>query len=366
MIISASAGITPEGLIEKIWIRVENGFIEEIGKGEIDSSDVHLTGTLIPGFVDIHCHGGGGYYFSDSNTVNIQRAINLHRLHGTTFQVASLVTDSVEALHSQIKRLLPFIRDGWISGIHLEGPYLSKAKCGAHNSELLRVPEVTEIKGFLEIGEGAISMVTIAPELPGAIEAISYLSSQGVIAAIGHTNANPNQMELAIAAGASVVTHFNNAMQKLDSSDKSSAHYLLDNEVISLEAIFDGVHLQESVEKSLLKDFNSRTIAVTDAMSAAGCGDGNYLIGNLPVVVRNDVARLEDGGALAGSTLTMDRVFLNLVHSGATLEDAVLMTSQNAADLLGIHQIGRIEVGAIADLLEYQKDGVITRVELPE
>lgn len=366
MIISASAGVTPEGLIENIWIRVENGFIEEIGKGEIDSPDELLAGTLIPGFVDIHCHGGGGFYFSDLNAANIQGAINLHRLHGTTFQVASLVTDSIEALHSQIKRLLPFIRDGWISGIHLEGPYLSKAKCGAHNSELLRAPEVTEIKGFLEIGEGAISMVTIAPELPGAIEAISYLSSQGVIAAIGHTDADSDQIKLAIAAGATVVTHFNNAMQKLNASETSPANYILDNEDIALEAIFDGVHLQESVQNSLIKNFASRTIAVTDAMSAAGCGDGNYLIGNLPVVVRDDVARLEDGGALAGSTLTMDRVFLNLVDSGATLEDAVLMTSQNAAELLGIHQIGRIEVGAIADLLEYRTDGVITRVELTQ
>lgn len=364
MLISATSGITPDGAIDDIWLRIDHGVIKEIGSGQVNSSDLHLSGILIPGFIDIHCHGGGGYYFSDSESRNIRAALNLHRDHGTTLQFASLVTDTLESLSLQISNLLPLFNEGLLAGIHLEGPYLSSVKCGAHNPQLLRTPEISEIQGLLELGEGAISMVTIAPELPGAINAISFLSSQGVIAAVGHTDANADQIAEAISAGATVVTHFNNAMQKLNSGETSASNYLLADCEIPLEAILDGVHLSSEVSNKLTSQYSQRTIAVTDAMSAAGCTDGNYYIGSLPVLVKDRVARLAANGALAGSTLTMLDVFENLLKSGVPIERAVAMTSQNAADLIGAQECGRIEVGAVADLLHYQAGVGVTRAEI--
>jgi N-acetylglucosamine-6-phosphate deacetylase len=268
---------------------------------------------MTTGFTDIHCHGGGGYSFSDPNPENIQKVIDTHRAHGTTTQVASLVTEPIEKLKIQIKNLLPFVDNGSLAGIHLEGPYLSPAKCGAHDPRLLRSPKIDEIASLIDVAQGKISMVTIAPELPGAIEAIRFLTDQKVTVAIGHSDATYDQARSAIDAGATVVTHMFNALPALDHRNANITNAVLSDPNIFFELILDGVHVNRSAVQILLQIAPGRIILITDAMSAAGGSDGDYTIGELEVQVNAGVATLRSNGSLAGSTLTMDNAYNRLL-----------------------------------------------------
>ncbi len=266
------------------------------------------------GFTDIHSHGGGGFSFSDPNPENISKAIATHRAHGTTTQIASLVTEPLEVLTAQIKNLLPFIADKSLAGIHLEGPYLAESKCGAHDPKLLRLPKLDEIRELVDIGQGNIKMVTIAPELPGAIAAIEYLRGVGVTVAIGHSDATEEEANRGIGAGATVVTHMFNGMPALDHRQGTITNAVLVNPDIFFEIILDGVHLNRSAVELLLKLAPDRIILVTDAMAAAGSADGEYKIGELDVRVSDGVAMLASNGSLAGSTLTMDSAYNRLLQ----------------------------------------------------
>jgi N-acetylglucosamine-6-phosphate deacetylase len=351
MLIRAHSVITPHGEESNLVLRIEEGIIAEFSRDENLKADIEVEGVLMPGFIDIHCHGGAGHYFSAESSEDISRAIALHRTHGTTTLLASLVTAPIPQLIEQIKRLAPFVDSGELAGIHLEGPYLSPARCGAHDPALLRNPELSEVKQLLAAGEGSIAMITIAPELPGALEVITYLISEGVVAALGHSDATPDQMKAGVEAGGSVVTHFHNAMQKFEEGKFTTSNYLKEESGLPLELILDGAHVSEEIAKELLLHHSNRAILITDAMSAAGCGDGEYRIGELDVVVENEVARLSSNSALAGSTLTMERAFFNALNLGISLPDVVRMTSTNAANLFGWYQLGRIEIGAVAEFL---------------
>ena len=289
------------------------------------------------GFTDIHCHGGGGFSFSDSNPENIQIAIDTHKNHGTTVQIASLVTEPLDTLQSQIKNLLPFVADGQLAGIHLEGPYLSAAKCGAHNPQLLREPKLEEIKSLIDVGAGAIKMVTIAPELPGAIDAIRLLKNSGVTVAIGHSAASFDQANAAIEAGATVVTHMFNGLPEIHHRDANITNAVLANPDINFELILDGVHVNHSMVQLLLKVAPDRIILITDAMAASGSVDKRYTIGELDVEVEDGIARLVSNGSLAGSTLTMDNAYARLVteHS-LSVSAAIAATQTLGRKILGI------------------------------
>ena len=280
-------------------------------------------------YVDLHCHGGAGFYFSDPNPENIRAAINFHKNNGTSQLLASLVTERIEVLHEQIERLLPFFRDGSIAGIHLEGPYLAHARCGAHNPSYLKNPTIDEVSRLLEIGDGAISMITIAPELEGALDVISYLSKSDVLAAIGHSAGDYDDAIKAVEAGASLVTHFSNGMSKLRDGEKTFATALLYESSIPLELIVDGHHVSREDVVAIAEVASDRIVFVTDAMSAAGQPDGNYMIGSLEVEVVDATARLKSNGALAGSTLTMNRAVENARKLG--ISDAII---ENAARVL--------------------------------
>ncbi len=333
------------------WIEVLNGVIVSINSGRHQNPDKNVDGTLIPGFIDIHCHGGSGSYFSDAS--KISEVIKLHKEHGTTGIVASLVTAEIEDLKSQISALVPFYKAGEILGIHLEGPYLSHARCGAHEPSLLINPDIAEIKELLDVGAGAIAMITIAPELPGAIEAIKFLNAAGVKVAIGHTNGDFKDAAAGTNAGATIVTHFMNAMSK-EKTEGSISSFVLIDERLSVELILDGHHIPFGTSAQIIQAIGDRVVLVTDAMAAAGCSDGNYNIGKLSVKVLDSIARLESNGALAGSTLTMDKAFLNAINEcGVSIEQAVLMCSTNPADALGLQDRGSIAVGKRADLLSY-------------
>ena len=353
MIIAAARAVIDGKDRSEIWIDIREGLIHEIGDGPHPSSERKVSGTLIPGFIDIHCHGGGGYYFSNSSPDLIAIAIATHRQSGTTTQFASLVTADLGELKEQIQRLIPFVRSGEIAGIHLEGPYLSRAKCGAHSPELLRAPSLDEVKSLVDYGQGTIAMVTIAPELEGALESIAWLTSQGIVAAIGHSDADADTARAAIDAGAKVVTHFTNAMAKMVGG-QSMATEVLDDSDISLELINDGTHVPTDVIEALKKSALDRTVLITDAMSAAGSIDGKYQIGDLEVEVKDSIARLVSNGSLAGSTLTMERAFLNFLNKdGANIVDAVHASSTRASQVFGLNNVGSISVGKKANILNF-------------
>jgi N-acetylglucosamine-6-phosphate deacetylase len=350
-------------LVGETWIETSENLIRSVNSGVNPRADHIIDGTLIPGFIDIHCHGGAGSYFS--NASRVQDVIKVHREHGTTGIIASLVTESIEDLKVQIAALVPFYKSGQILGIHLEGPYLSHARCGAHEPSLLINPDVAEIKELLEIGAGAIAMITIAPELPGAIEAIKYLSAAGVKVAIGHTNGDFKDAAAGANAGATIVTHFMNAMSK-EKTEGSISSFVLVDERLSVELILDGHHVPFTTASEIIRAIGNRVMLVTDAMAAAGGSDGSYTIGKLEVKVEDSVARLTNNNALAGSTLTMDQAFHNAIKNcGVSIPQAVLMSSTNPALALGLSDRGSIAVGKRADLLAYDlATGEITTLNL--
>jgi N-acetylglucosamine-6-phosphate deacetylase len=264
-----------------------------------------------------------------------------------------LVSESIEDLKAQIQRLIPFYNRGEIVGIHLEGPYLSHARCGAHGPSLLIDPTVEQLKELVVIGQGSIKMITIAPELTGAQEAIEYLASVGVFAAIGHTEGNFQDAAAATDNGASIVTHFLNAMNK-ENTAGSIANFVMGDPRLTVELIVDGHHLSFEKVKELFASLGPRIIMVSDAMAAAGKGDGSYTIGALPVEVKDGVARLTSNQKLAGSTLTISQAFSNLIkHCGLSLEQAVHATATQPAKAFGLRDRGSIAVGMRADLLSY-------------
>jgi len=363
MIIHAKAAIIDGELCNNVKLEVIDGVITSLDvKGP---ADLIVEGTLIPGFVDIHCHGGAGHYFSAKNSSDIQKVIDVHRENGSTTMLASLVSEPLESLKEQILRLLPFVQSGVLAGIHLEGPYLSPHKCGAHDPALLRDPVISELKELLDVGDGAISMVTLAPELPHGIEAVEFLVDNGVVVALGHTNADAEVANKAIAAGASVVTHFYNALPTIDHKNPNITLTTLLDDSMALELINDGHHVDEGATELLLRTAPGRVILVTDAMSAAGGADGDFTIGMLAVKVKDGVARLTSNGSLAGSTLTMKASFERLMSEfGTSLEYASFCASTLPARTLGIEFVGEIAIGKSAHFVEVVEGKVVNTYRL--
>lgn len=353
MHVHGSAGVINRTLEEKVCIKAVDGLISAITTNCAETPDSSLGGILIPGFVDIHSHGGAGFYFSDISPERIEAARNSHRIHGTTTHIASLVTEPLEILEEQIIRLVPMVNSGVFAGIHLEGPYLSHARCGAHEPTFLRTPSIQELSALLDAGQGTISMITLAPELTGGLQAIEYLTSRGVTVALGHSQADAATTEAAFKAGAKLITHFSNGMPKPAREHSTIAEASLAMKNIPLEMIIDGIHVSDEIIREVLDSGDRRTILITDSMSAAGGMDGKYSIGALEVVVINGVARLTSNHSLAGSTLTMDKAFTNFLNFNTNIVDCVFAASILPAKTLGLDTVGEISVGKKAHILEY-------------
>ena len=364
MIISAATVLIDQELQKEVWLEIEDGVIRSINSGTLPEYDLRYEGILIPGFVDIHCHGGGGKYFASLNDSEISQVIATHRSGGTVAGLASLVTEPIPNLISQIKRLVPFAKRGEIAGIHLEGPYLSHVRCGAHDPNLLRTPTIAEVEALLDAGQGFIKMITIAPELDGALEVIEYLAKSGVIAAIGHSQSDATTAQAAIDRGASVVTHFNNAMPKIVDGPGTMSSAVINELRVSLELILDGEHVATQVVRSIFEAAPNRIVMVTDAMSAAGSTDGTYQIASLEVNVKDGVARLASNGSLAGSTLTMAKAFNHALNEiGISITEAVHAASTLPALILGRSDLGEIAVGKSGFLNHLAKNGEITPIK---
>ncbi|KAB1147363.1 N-acetylglucosamine-6-phosphate deacetylase [Streptomyces luteolifulvus] len=360
--------VLPTGTVPDGQVVVDGTKI--VGSAPPDAQVIDLRGHwVVPGFIDIHNHGGGGASFSGS-AEDILTALRTHRLHGTTTLVASTVTDDMDFLVRQAGLLSELAEQGEIAGIHFEGPFISPCRKGAHSEELLRDPDPAEVRKLIEAARGRARMVTLATELPGGIDSVRLLAEHGVIAAIGHTDATYEQTVEAIDAGATVATHLFNAMPALGHRSPGPIAALLEDERVTVELINDGTHLHPaSLQLAFHHAGAGRVAFITDAMDAAGIGDGRYMLGPLEVEVSEGVARLVEGGSIAGSTLTLDRAFRRAVTvDGLSVEDTVTALSVNPARLLGMYdRVGSLEPGKDADLVvldaKFGLKGVMRRGE---
>ncbi|MEU6361182.1 N-acetylglucosamine-6-phosphate deacetylase [Streptomyces albidoflavus] len=309
---------------------------------------------IVPGFVDLHNHGGGGASFTSGTVDDVLTGIATHRAHGTTTLVASTVTGEMDFLTARAGLLSELTEQGDLAGIHFEGPFISPCRKGAHSEALLRDPHPADVAALLDASRGAARMVTLATELPGGLDSVRLLADRGVIAAVGHTDATYEQTVEAIDAGATVATHLFNAMPPLGHRAPGPIAALLEDERVTVELINDGTHLHPAaLELAFHRAGADRVAFITDAMDAAGFGDGRYLLGPLEVDVVDGVARLVEGGSIAGSTLTLDRAFRRAaLVDKLPVDQIVRALSANPARLLGLdHRIGSLEPGKDADLV---------------
>lgn len=317
---------------------------------------------IVPGFVDLHVHGGGGHSFTTGDVDAARAAAAFHLRHGTTTLLASLVSAPHETSCAAVDAYQPLVDAGVLAGVHLEGPYLAPARCGAQNPAYLRDVSIGELTDLL--ARGTVRMVTIAPELPGALDAIRLLAGAGVVAAIGHTDATYEQTLAGVAAGARVGTHLFNGMSAPHHRHPGPVFALLGAATVVCELIPDGVHLHDGALVFAARAAGPDRVAlVTDAVDAAGMPDGGYELGGQAVSVVGGVARLTRDGALAGSTLTMDAVLRRAVAAGIDLVDACRMASTTPARTLGLAStVGALRPHLRADLVTLSPDLRPTRV----
>jgi N-acetylglucosamine-6-phosphate deacetylase len=358
--------VVPDRVLDPGWVEVVGDRLTAVGEGApARPADVDLRErVVVPGFVDLHVHGGGGASFTTGDEHEAARVVGFHRRHGTTTTMASLVTAELTELQRVVAALADLVADGLLAGVHLEGPWLSPRQRGAHDPGLLRDPEGSEVERLLRLGRGAVRMVTLAPELDGGLAAVGRIVQAGAVAALGHTDATYAVTREALDAGATVGTHLFNAMRPVHHREPGPVVALLDDPRATVEVIADGVHVHPAMlRRAVTTKGAGRVALVTDAMAAAGMADGDYQLGGLHVEVLDGVARLAEGGALAGSTLTMDAAFRGAVHdSGLPLEVAAQLASTTPAGVLGLDAVGAIEVGRRADLVVLDQDLRVTAV----
>ena len=345
------------------WLELAGDRIVACGAGAPPSApDEILDGLVIPGYVDVHGHGGGGASFVTEDADVARTAIAAHLAHGTTTQVASLVTGAIADLHRQVSTLAGLVESGELAGIHLEGPWLAMEYKGAHPPQLLRDPTPADVEDLLDAGRGTVKMATIAPERAGAMEAIALMVERGCLAAVGHTAADYETAAAAVDAGARGATHLFNAMPGLKHRAPGPVLALWHDPRVTLELVADGVHVRPELIAWVMATAPGRVALVTDAMAAAASSDGDYVLGELAVEVRGGIALLTGTNTIAGSTLTLDKAVRNVVAAGIPLVQAVRAATSVPADYLGLTDVGRLAPGKRADLVVLDDVLAVTRV----
>ncbi|MFP5289374.1 MAG: N-acetylglucosamine-6-phosphate deacetylase [Actinomycetes bacterium] len=319
--------------------------------------------TLTPGFIDLHGHGGGGAGFDDGQE-SIAAALAVHRAHGTTRSVISLVANPVESLVESLRLIARLAaHDPTVVGAHLEGPFLAPSRRGAHAAEHLLAPDEDVVEILLSAAAGALVQVTIAPELPGALDAVRRLAGAGVLVAIGHTEADEATARAAFDAGARMLTHAFNAMPGIHHRAPGPVAAAFDDERVVLELVLDGVHVHPSVARIAFRSAPGRIALVTDAMAAAGSADGFYRLGSLNVTVQNGIALLNGTSTIAGSTLTQDVALRTALSAGIDEAAAIEALTATPARVLGRQsEWGMLAAGFTADLVVLDADRRVERV----
>jgi N-acetylglucosamine-6-phosphate deacetylase len=358
-VLSAGHVVTPEAVLSPGWIRLAGSRIDAVGLGEPTVEPglpvTSLRGRwVLPGFVDMHVHGGGGTSFTEGTAEDARHAAEFHRRNGTTTMLASLVTAPLADLEARAAMLAGLAAEGVIAGLHLEGPFLAAARCGAQDPRHMIAPDVAAFDRLLARAAGWLRVITLAPELPGATDLITAAAQAGVIAAVGHTDATADVTSAAVDAGARHATHLFNGMRPLHHREPGPVGALLDRDEVSCEVIADGVHLHDTAIRLVARAAGpGRLVLITDAMAAAGMPDGRYRLGSMWVDVAGGEARLAAGpGAIAGSTATMASVVRHAVAAGLPVTDVAAAASTNPARVLGLAgRTGALCPGLDADLV---------------
>jgi len=369
--------ITPTFEIHDAGILIRDGEIERIGKRdelELPAGAIEIRAedsTAVPGFIDIHIHGAGGRDVMEGTPEALSVVTQRVAQHGTTSIIATTVTAATDYTLRAVEGIAKYIPTqlehgdfrAEVLGMHFEGPFLSKERRGMHPAEMLQPPSSEMLQRLLHAAAGNARILTIAPELLGAMPCIDAARSLGMVVSIGHTDATYEQARAAIAHGAHNATHVYNAMRPFSHRDPGVIGAVLTSPEINAELIADGIHVDEIAMKVLLQAKGpERMLLVSDGTMATGMPDGKYTLGGVEFMVVDGVCR-DSHGTLVGSTLTLDRALRNIVRLGIPLASAVRMLTLNPATVLGIEfKKGALRTGADADILLLNEALQVTRV----
>ena len=359
----AASALTAGGEIYDAVVLIEDGHIVRIGRPDEFDLPGRLQrhsfpdATILPAYLDVHIHGSAGHDVMDASPSGQQNMASFLGRHGVSAFLATTVTASVDRTLAALDRIASWIErpanllSAKPLGIHLEGPFISHARRGVHPPEMIQPPSIALFDRFYEAARGHVRLMTLAPEIPGALELLHHAISRGVRISLGHSDALAAQARAGITAGASSATHTGNAMRAFDHREPGLLGVVLDEQTLFAEIICDGHHLSpETIRLFAAAKSASRRILITDAISAAGKGDGQFLLGDLEVTVADGRAMLD--GKLAGSVLTMDRAVEHfLFATGLHVSHAALAASRNPAAMLGLDaDTGSLAAGARADI----------------
>ena len=341
------------------FIELTDGVISRVGGIAPAGADVSLPdGYLVPGFVDLQVNGYFGAEFQTADAASWARVARQLPSTGTTSFAPTLITAPVDSLASALRTAAGFApalpADGArVLGVHLEGPFISPARRGAHNPAWITDPTPAAIAGLIESGQGLLRLITLAPERPGALDAIDQLVAAGVLVSVGHSDATAGQVKAAADHGARMVTHLFNAQRPLAHREPGVVGQALTDERLTSGLIADLYHVVGSVCGLAFRAAPGRIALVTDAAAPAGMPPGNYLLGGEPITLppADGAPPVRDDGTMAGSALRMDVAIANAVRVGVSLADAVAAATRIPADLIGRPELGRIGQGAVADLV---------------
>jgi len=368
LVIYADRAFTPLEEIPDAVIVVDSGVITEVGPrshivAPAGARVVRAEGrTLVPGFVDVHIHGAGGHDVMEGDAAALATVAKTVARHGTTSLVATTVTASDDRTCRALEQIAQFIEaqpkgggsgaSAEYLGIHLEGPFISHARRGVHPAEWIAPPSAQALQRYTQAARGHAKILTLAPELPGALELVDAARQSGLRVALGHTDATYAQAQAAIERGASHAVHVFNAMRPFSHRETGVLGAVLTSPQVAAEVIADGVHVDDPAIRLLLTAKGAeRTLLVSDGTAATGMPDGNYRLGPFEVTVSGGVCRNAEG-RLAGSTLTLDRALRHIVALGVPLRDALRMCTLNPARALGLDsRKGVLAPGADADFV---------------
>jgi N-acetylglucosamine-6-phosphate deacetylase len=377
ILLHAARALTPATEILGAGILIRDGVIEAIGARQdmrLPSGAAEISAssqTAIPGFIDVHIHGAGGHDVMEGTEQAMSAVAGTLARHGTTSFVATTVTASPDDTCRGVEGIARYIAHQFaalqpkaeVLGVHYEGPFISKVRRGVHPAEWIQLPSADLLQRFLRAAAGNARILTIAPELLGAVPCMKAARDAGVVVAMGHTDATYEQARAGIAQGARHAVHVYNAMRPFSHRDSGVIGAVLTSPDVTAELIADGVHVEEAAMRILLQAKGAgRVILISDGLSATGMPDGKYMLGKLEITVSGGVCRNAEG-KLAGSTLTLDRALRNVVALGIPLQDAVRMLTENPAKLLGIEfKKGALRTGADADIVLLDENLQVTNV----
>ncbi len=376
---TASSSLTPDEKITSPVVLVEDGIISEVfsrdareiaaGVKEISLGDGSNGAILVPAFIDVHIHGGAGHDVMQKDVAGRAAMEQMLTRHGVGSYFPTTVTAPMDVTLAALEQMADAIEMAGKAapgramplGIHLEGPFISHVRRGVHPPADLVLPTLAVFDRFWQASRGQILIMTIAPELQGALEVIAVAAKRGVCVSLGHSDASFNEAHAGVTAGARHATHTFNAMRPLDHRDSGILGEVLTNAKLSADIIADGIHLDPAIVRLFLQAKGpDLAVLITDAISATGMPDGKYKLGDIEVEVKD--GKCTAGGKLAGSVLTMDRAVRNVMQfAGWNLQQAIRLATANPAKVMKLKNRGRIEAGARADFVVLDSEGKVRR-----